>query len=85
MPELSLKQKLEVKNIGKLIGRIKLATSLTEPTSLSKLIEETEKEPLFQQLISERVICYQRFRGSNLSSFEQIQEFNLADNSPFNL
>lgn len=85
MPELSLKQKPEVKNTGKLIGRIKLANSLSNPSSLSKLIEETEKERLFQQLLFEKVIRYSRFRSSNLSSFEQIQEFNSRDNHPFDL
>lgn len=84
MPELYLRQKPEVKNIGKLIGRIKLAAALTDFTHLVRFIKETEEGPLFQQLFSERIIRYQRFRNSSLSSsFEQIQEFNLADNHPF--
>ena len=86
MPELYLEQKPEVKNTGKIIGRIKLAASLTEPTSLPKIIEETEKDPLFQQLFFERVIRYRRFRNSGFaSSFEQIQEFNLRDTHPLDL
>ena len=86
MPELYLKQKPDVKNIGKLIARIKLAASLSQPTFLPKLIEETENDPLFQKLFSEAVIHYQGFRGSRISSsFEQIDAFNSPDNSPFDL